>query len=372
MKKIIPVDKFKCQADFEKIALDSIFPKKYQTAIDCSSFSYVDEFEIDMQTGELSPPCTNRGGIKRSVVESTTCALTPPTVFSCIVDYLSITFALSAYGEGDNVSRIETFVSCLSSYISQLKWASAGKGLFGYKQSAYLTRNDLQVGLIGFDGNNDSCYLSLSGQGCTGVDMADLRTFVESLPGAKITRIDLAHDDLEGSISVHDYKKMYESGDFTIKGTAPKARFMDDLGSGTGCTLYVGKKVHGKEACIYEKGRQLGDESSTWVRVEGRITSVDRIVPFEVMTQPAQYLAALYPPFALLSAVHCHIKIILKHLEVAFDNLLESGSIGYGKLINYMSEIGFTDSQIVAKMRRPGRPKRLTIPDSALKNMVPF
>lgn len=373
MSQILAFKKSQRQAFVEKVMTDSIFPIKYIDSIDCDSHEYDEtEFNIDSHTGEIFPPCTNRGGIKETSVLSTSYELTPPPAFSCIVDYLSITFSLARYSEGDNISKIETFVGALSLIVSQLRWSGSNKGLFGYKQSCYLTRNNLQVGLIGFDGNNDSCYLSLSGQGCVGVDMVELRAFVESLPVSKITRIDLAYDDLQGELSVRDYKKLYEMGQFSIKGASPSARFVDDMGSNKGCTLYIGKKTNGKEACIYEKGKQLGDESSSWLRVEGRITAVDRVVPFEAMTQPAQFLAALYPPFNKFSSLHQHIEIIKKHATIAFDNLLEYASIAYGKLIDYMMFNGYSEVQIVAKMRRAGVPARLQIPDSGFKNMVPF
>lgn len=377
MKKIIHESKYTRQAKLENDRIASIYPIQYINAIDCSYQGYVEEFDDNLvPNGAQFPPCTNRGGIKEASVLSISYDLTPPTLekrsFSCIVDYLSLTFNLASYYDGDNVTKIEHLFHCLGDYISQLQWAPSDKGLFGYKQSAYLTRNGLQVGLIGFDGNNDSCYVSLSGQGCLGVDMEKLRSFVEQLPRCKITRIDMAYDDLLGELSIWDYKKIYESGGFAIKGTAPKSRFIDDMGSNAGCTLYIGKKANGKESCIYEKGKQLGDPTSPWLRLEGRITAVDRIIPFECMTQPAQFLASLYPPFSKLSAIHAHIEIIKKHSQIALDNLVEYASIAYGKLINVLKNQGATAEQIVDKLIREGVPSRLMIPECAKLNLVPF
>jgi phage replication initiation protein len=205
-----------------------------------------------------------------------------------------------------------------------------------------------------------------------GVDMFALKGFVEQLDACKITRIDLAHDDLEGLTGVRDFKLMYETGAFFNQGPKSKARFIDDMGSCSGETLYIGSKKNGKEACIYEKGKQLGDEKSSWVRVEGRLTAVNRVVSFDAMINPAQYLAGLYPPFANLSAIHARLVIIKKHVKIALDRLLEYARIAYGPLINYLKIDGYSDSEIVALLIRDGVPKRLAIPVMAERNMIPF
>jgi len=385
MKKILHVTAIGRQLNCKRIEADrnaSIYPVKYLTAIDATTeieFTYQEEFDenytpIFPRSPVKLPPCTNRGGIDLNPYKSTTCILPPPAKFLCIVDYLSITFALADYKPAieSRAGKVEQLLEELQAYLPNLKSVSLNKGLFGYKQSVSLVRGANGCGLIGFDGNNDGCYVSLSGQGCVGVDMGSLRRFYQSLPKCKITRIDLAYDDLEGKTTVKQYKKMAESGEFAIKGTAPCNRFFDDMGSDAGCTLYVGRKVNGKEACIYEKGKQLGDKSSSWVRVEARLTAVDRIVPFEAMTQPADYLAACYPPFKHLSSNHQYIDILRKAGEIALDHMVEYAAISYGKLVDYLLSIGKTDAQVIGMLKRPGIPNRLRIVEASYANLCPF
>jgi phage replication initiation protein len=358
----------------------SIYPVKFIDRIECENLEYVDLFNADLSPrGTKFPPFTNRGGIKNTSCLSSVYDLTPPTEnnsrFTCIVDYLSFTFSLGEYQniEQTNNQKIDVLFESLSHYLPHLLFYPQQRGLFGYRQSLGLTRSGVQAGLIGFDGNNNSCYVSLSGQGCVGVDMSAFRRFIEKLPRCKITRVDLAHDDLEGALGVQDYRKMYESGDFSIKGTSPSARFIDDFGTGKGCTLYVGHKKNGKEACIYEKGKQQGDKESRWLRVEGRITSVDRVVPFEVLDNPAQYLAALYPPFSGFSAIHAHIEIIKKSASIAYDSLVKYASVAYGKLICFMQEeLGMENDAIIGALIREGRPARLLNSCASELNLVPF
>jgi DNA relaxase NicK len=50
----------------------------------------------------------------------------------------------------------------------------------------------------------------------------------------------------------------------------------------------VGKRKNGKLLRVYEKGKQLGDESSPWVRWELELHNRDRVIPWEVLLEPVQ------------------------------------------------------------------------------------
>jgi len=262
----------------------------------------------------------------------------------------------------NNDDEAQAFLFALTEYVSHLNWQARDKGMFGYKQSLTLYRDEQKAGVLAFEGNNGTCLLSLTGSGCSGVNMVQLRRFLEKLPSVKITRVDLAHDDLDGAMSVDYFKAQYHADEFHIKGTAPAARFIDDLGCDTGRTLYVGNKTNGKEACIYEKGKQMGDKLSKWLRVEGRLTNVDRVIPFDTLTSPEMYLAGLYPPFRFLCVFHERVETIRKHAKMAMEQMVGFASVAYGKLVNVMLEIGNTPDEIVKALRVDGCPKRLHIP----------
>ena len=53
---------------------------------------------------------------------------------------------------------------------------------------------------------------------------------------------------------------------------------------------------------VYEKGKQLGDTSSPWVRWELELHNRDRIIPWDVLLEPGKYLAAAYPCMDWVSA----------------------------------------------------------------------
>ncbi len=148
-------------------------------------------------------------------------------------------------------------------------------------------------GKIGLQDNGSMC-ISLSGQGTQHVKKWN-KTYVqlEEL-GAKITRLDIAVDDLAGSaFNVQTFLAWQQSGEFNSQGRPPSAQFVDDLGSGKGCTLYIGQKGY-KQLCIYEKGKQLGDPESTHVRTELRLYAKHREIPLDALINLGEYFAGAY------------------------------------------------------------------------------
>jgi hypothetical protein len=375
-----------------------------------SDFEYVEEFDDNFNP--IIPPYTNRGGTNFTPLESTLPIITPPTRdIPCIIDYLSFTFSLSSLAssrttpivnikgkryqhslltplnadeaffkehmgdeyEGDSFflfnpknsidEEATNFLTELTFYIPHLTFHDSTHGKFGYKKSFNLYRDgEQQSGVACYDGNKDTMLVSLSGRGTSGVDMVRLHNLIKNLPQIKITRVDIAHDDLEGEIPLSKFINYYDEGQFTIRGSAPSCRLIDDRGSGDGCTFYVGNKANGKEACIYEKGKQLGDSKSPWVRSEVRLTSVDRIIPLDVLTSSAMYMAGAYPVFARLCAFCERIAVIKKQATITFDSLIKYASTAYGGLINVMSSIGLSDTEIVLRLRTDKTPKRLILP----------
>jgi len=331
-------------------------------------FYYVEQFNDDLSP--IIPPCTNRGGIQVKHCETYIKLFTPPTrKILVIVDYLTVVFHESALENWQHLDfdcsmrdqQVRGFLEYLKNFVSDLDYMPRDKGVFGYSRSLTLMRGVQNVGLLAYGGNHGGVMLSLSGLGCAGVDMVKLRHILEVLPDAHITRIDVAHDDLEGHVPFWVYKRWADLGRFNSKGTPPSKRFIDDFNSGAGKTLYIGKKSNGKEACIYEKGKLLGDVSSPWVRVEGRFTNVDRVLPFDLMTAPEMYLAAMYPPFSSLCAFHERIKVVGKQVKITYDSLVKYASISYGRLINTMLQIGKTADEIVTALSREGMPRRLAL-----------
>lgn len=133
-------------------------------------------------------------------------------------------------------------------------------------------------------------------------DWLAVHDFIEDKQG-RITRVDLTHDDFDGLITLAQAKEWFEAGDFhSGKGYPPSGEYIDDFGSGKGKTLYVGSGKNGKVLRIYEKGKQLGDPQSPWIRWELELHNKDRVLPLDTLLYPARYLAAGYPPCEWISS----------------------------------------------------------------------
>lgn len=236
---------------------------------------------------------------------------------------------------------------------------STGKGWFGYKE-----RFDLGgSGLLAYGGESQrgSIHVELNSLGCSRVpDWGVVRDWCESL-GVAITRIDLAHDDFEGaSLNIEKAMQWYREGAFTSNGRPPVAQLIDDLGSGKGKTLYIGKRGSGKFSRCYEKGKQLGDPASPWVRFETELHNKGRVIPFDVLVRPGEYLAGAYPVLSFLSTVQERIKTISKAATISLGAVVYWMKQGYGKAANVLMQAHGGDADAVMKLIiRPGIPRRL-------------
>ena len=206
-----------------------------------------------------------------------------------------------------------------------------------------------------------SVHVELNAQACALIpDWPAIQAWGEQ-HNATITRIDLAHDDLDGeTVTIALALQWLAEGQFNLNGRPAKARLIDDLGSGDGKTFYVGKRANGKMLRIYEKGKQLGDLISPWVRVEVELRNKSRVIPWVILRHPGTYLAGSYPCLAYLSGAQDKIKTISKavkiSLEVAVSNLRQMG----GKTVNLMMQVHDGDaSAVVDALRRNGIPQRL-------------
>lgn len=234
-----------------------------------------------------------------------------------------------------------------------------GKGWFGYAHR--LDLGGLGILAHGGESQRGSYHVEINASGCTRVqDWEKVRAWGEA-HGAKITRSDLAHDDLEGvTISIAAAREWVDAGDFATNGRPPDAQLRDDLGSGKGKTLYVGNRGSGKLCRVYEKGKQLGDTSSPWVRVEVELRNKGRVIPWDVLTNPGHYLAGAYPCLSFLSVVQEKIRTITKVVTVTYESAVSNARQMVGKLVNVMMQFHSGDAfGVVNDLKREGIPGRL-------------
>ena len=250
----------------------------------------------------------------------------------------------------------------------------AGNGLYGFEKSVSFfsfdkSLSEVPIAVLAWGGERQRgrCYLSINGTGCSLVhDWWCVRRILESIK-AKITRVDVAVDDLTGQkIRVEDMPRLYETGSFNAGGRRPSYQVQGDWFTdlGQGRTFYVGRRQNGKYTRIYEKGKQLGDKSSQWVRFECELHNVDRVLPYEIITAPSGYFAGCYPVCKELVDVGAErIKTLKAEHEISLDRMRSYCRIAYGKLIYVLrlqdADSDDSDLKLIDDLAVQGMPRRL-------------
>ncbi|MDH1840933.1 replication initiation factor domain-containing protein [Aeromonas caviae] len=267
-------------------------------------------------------------------------------------------------------------------------------GLHGYANSADLLCDGLPCGLIGWGAANHGCMVSFSGVGCAALDFQALHDVISHVPGLRITRVDLALDDYSGEhITYQGAIAGAESGEFhPQRGRAPSWMKIEsgefvitELAKGIakrfgmvptkGCSFYVGSRINGKCARVYEKGKQMQSaEYPNWVRAEGELHNKDRVIPLDVLVNPDPYFAGMYPQFDkwLAAIQEAEIKPVRlttfkNKFKTSRDNAVFNMSRMAGRLVNWLANIeGLSPEKIVnqltAHLEESDIPARLRMP----------
>lgn len=296
------------------------------------------------------PPSSNHGG--KSPPESFS---QPGTSHTAHIDWLGVTLPIP-----DGVINVPSWAVTQLAQFGFSSLTDRHKGWFGYQHQQTI---DEDCGLIAFGGEaqKGTLHIELTGKGCKVIeDWPALREWCTTR-GAKITRVDLAHDDLTGkTANLARCRQWLTDGLFSLGKRPPKARLIDDLGSGEGSTLYVGARANGKMFRGYEKGKQLGDATSPWFRLEVELRAKDRVIPFDVLTDPTPYLAGAFPALAFLSEAQHKIRTLKKAVETSVERSIDNARNAVGKLVNFLvTAAGWSHDQVAQAFQRDGVPSRL-------------
>ncbi|WP_153111051.1 replication initiation factor domain-containing protein [Propionivibrio limicola] len=225
-------------------------------------------------------------------------------------------------------------------------------------------------GMVCHGGQRDTVLVMISGEGCAAAREGweqRLYDFLSKQCGtrAKLTRVDLAHDDYQGATySVDRADADFDAGLFNTGGRNPNHEYRGNWKrpTGKGRTLYIGKRENGKFARIYEKGRQLGDKNSEWVRIEVEMKAVNRLLEFEILLYPGRYLAAAYPAFGWISEHQERIVTTQKKTEITYKSIVDWLKRQCGPAINVMMAIEENADVVIQKIIRDAIPARMKVP----------
>lgn len=221
--------------------------------------------------------------------------------------------------------------------------------------------------------------IELTGDGCrlyetsSGSDHAQRWSLLASLLGlcdARLTRVDLAADDLLGQYPIQWALDRYNEGAFDKRGQRPKGRYIDDMGNKTGKTLYVGVRSSENQLRVYEKGREQGDPESPWVRYEGEFhASNRRELPLDMLTDGAPYLVGCYPVLDFVDAVGERLRVAAAQVLANCVRAVRHFRKQYGPMLNALLHAAGGDEKTLHRLiqgtARSSLPKWCPRPDEA-------
>ena len=271
-------------------------------------------------------------------------------------DYLNCTFPFRAPDKSIDDLKIK-LKEHLGNEFASLK--PRRSGFHGYQNSLWIGGYG---GIFAYGGQQGTALISLPSKACALIkNWQDLIQLFKELLGGRITRWDVAADVFDGRPSVDDAVDYYKKGFFNCGGMKPSCtqhgNWVDPDNSGR--TFCIGKRKNGKMLRVYEKGKQLGDPKSPWVRWELELHNKDRHIPWDVILHPGKYLAGSYPCMGWVSGTKGRIKTDRKTAQIQYEILIRHLRLGYGKLINLMLEIEGSPEKVIQLLIRNGVPSRL-------------
>ncbi|ASF45850.1 replication initiation factor domain-containing protein [Methylovulum psychrotolerans] len=184
------------------------------------------------------------------------------------VDWVNFTFKADLFpielNTGHPALGDEDYITALSLHLHDIFGYGITRkresGLNFYHHSYDLGFNGWGIVCIG--GQNGTVLVTVKGQGLMSAKVGwelRLKRFLQNIPDAKITRVDLAHDSFNSEVSLNDYLEMYRAGLFNGRGCPPEVECHGnwEKPNGKGRTLYIGSRQSGRYLRIYEKGLQL-------------------------------------------------------------------------------------------------------------------
>lgn len=124
--------------------------------------------------------------------------------------------------------------------------------------------------------------------------------------------------------------------------------------------MEIGSRQGGKLCRIYEKGKQLGDPDSLWVRVEVEWHNESREIPYDAIAEPGKYLAGAYDCLHFLDREQSRIQTQQRAGQVSYECAMSNGRRLVGKLVNLALEVNGGDyGEVVEQLRRDGYPARV-------------
>lgn len=285
---------------------------------------------------------------------------------SAFIDYLTFTVSKSTFHDCMKSNVVffngvpdEIYIHYISEKLQQIFGFGVGekrqgRGKFFYDGYYQLGSSEVNYGTVHIGGQRGTVLIDLTGVGCqAALDGWEERLYQFALTAERfqISRIDGAIDFFNGELQVEQALNYYKKGLFDVRGMRPKYKlegtdwFNND---NTGKTLYVGRRGSSKFCRVYEKGKQLGDVNSSWVRFEIEFRKNDCQLLPDMLIQIGQFMSGAYEiGKKFVTNVARRVEAAVRKSDTTLDDKIYHGRNQVGKLVRYLSDMGWEAQEIV-------------------------
>lgn len=283
--------------------------------------------------------------------------------YAAITDWLNFTFPFEAGQE-----RVGSLLRRVFDVLGR-KFSPAAERPYGkhnYEHCYELGEGIKAFFCFGGTHQRNTALLSLSGAACSLIlDWPGFVAFARDELNGRITRWDGAVDDYAGAHPVDDAIRLHEQGMFTAGGRAPKMKQYGNWAhpDGTGRSVTIGIREHGKRLSVYEKGMELGCPGHPWVRWELSLGNRGRVVPWEVLLEPGSYVVGAYPKaLSWVQEAMSRIRTLQKQTQISYDAAVAHARKQFGPTLNLVLKVEGSAEKAVEVLRRDGVPRRVRHP----------
>ena len=274
--------------------------------------------ESGQNAAGVNPPSSNTGGISQATYYSvgiqTHEGRNRKKLFKmatdgiAFIDTLSFTMHEDVFVPANELPLPDVIAEQISQFLFDIfgyGLTIQRNGLNGYKISYLMGLEKAQYGQAAFFGNQNTVYINVTGLGLTmaadGWERRLYDFFQERAPKAKITRVDMAHDFINGEYTVEQAKQDWHDGKFnygkrTPLGDCVGADWLNDTKKGK--TFYIGSPRSDRRVRFYDKGKEQGDPNSPWVRGELQLRNHKLTLPHDILLNPTPYFIGSYQAIA--------------------------------------------------------------------------
>ena len=272
----------------------------------------------DQNAAGTNPPSSNTGGISEATYynvgiqthqdKNRKKLFKKATDGVAFIDTLSFTLHEDVFVPANDLPLPDVIAEQISQFLFDIfgyGLTIQRNGLNGYKISYLMGLEKAQYGQAAFYGNENTVYINLTGLGLTmaadGWEKRLYYFFQERAPKAKITRVDLAHDFINGEYTVEQAKQDWHDGKFNYGKRMPLGECVGaDWLNNTkkGKTFYIGSPRSDRRCRFYDKGKEQGDPNSPWVRGELQLRNHKLTLPHDILLNPTPYFIGSYQAIA--------------------------------------------------------------------------